>query len=85
MKINVPASLGALPKDVQDWINEVTDLINEGFYQPKLFTTRPTLAQMKTGEFAQGNGTGGSGEEELFHKVNDSEIAVHQTTTRITS
>lgn len=84
MKIALPQIPNASPELVQ-WIQDVTNLINQGFYQPRVLTARPTLSQMSTGEFAQGSGTGGAGEEELFAKVNSAEIAVFQTTTRITT
>lgn len=85
MKLTLPEFPESLPVELRNWAQEVTDLINKGLYQPEVLESRPTLSEMLEGETKIGNGTGGSGEEEIFFKPNSTEIAVIQTTTRITS
>jgi len=75
MKIDPPVLPSAMPAELQLWLDKVSDLLNKGFYAPKIFTTAPTLTQMLEGEFAIGAGTGPAGVNELFAKVSSTAIA----------
>lgn len=75
MKLDEPALPADTPVELKQWVERVVLLINQGFYSPKIFTSRPTVDQMADGELAVGNGTGAGSAHEIFVKVNSTTIA----------
>lgn len=74
MKLDLPDLPETAPVEIKQWMERVVQLINKGFYAPKVFTTAPTVTQMNTGELAYGRATGAASAHEIFIKVNDTTI-----------
>jgi len=74
MKLDTPSLPPDTPVELRQWIEKVADLVNRGFYAPKVFTTAPTVTQINTGELAYGRATGPAAQHEIFIKVNDTTI-----------
>lgn len=74
MKLEMPSIPKETPVEIVQWIEQVVQLVNQGFYAPKQFSAAPVLGDMKTGELAWGNATGGGGAHEVFIKLSDTVI-----------
>jgi hypothetical protein len=74
MKMDLPVLPANLSPELRNWVERASQLLNQGVYAPKQFTSVPALGDMNVGELAWGNATGAGGEHEIFIKVSSTVI-----------
>ena len=75
MKLDSPVLPPGFPEELRIWMVQVTDLVNQGLYIVKEFTSAPALGDMDVGEIGFGDGTGAGSAHEIFLKVSSTTIA----------